>query len=476
MKKNVLKSLVVVGSLIAVTCAAMAFTNRAPEPPVAPPPVAVKDGVVSLSGQLSQNKVALNGDGTVALELTLRAADIASNPDEALRAVDMVIVLDRSGSMQGQKIADARRAVRDLIGALTEQDRLALVSYSDGVRTDATLTRMTPQSRQRLDATVRSIYASGATNLGGGLQTGMDLLMSGRDGGGDANLGRVILISDGLANRGVTDAAALGNMASLALERGFAVSTVGVGQDFNEHLMTAIADRGAGAYHYLSEPGAFAAVFRKEFQHTRSVAAAGLSVRVPLQNGVSLASASGYPVLQKDGYAVFHPGDLRSGQTRKFFLTLNVPTDREGKIEIAGIDVSYRRGDASHRVALSEPFLVSCVTDKAAVFSSIDRGVWEKKVIQEDFNRLKEEVAGFIKAGKSDEAMKRIQTYADTQQSLNAVVQSEEVSENLDRDVKELEATVKDTFVGAPSAVRQKQKSNAKALQYEGYRERRMKK
>ncbi len=475
MKKNVLKSLVVVGSLIAVTCAAMAFTDRKPQPPVTPPPVTVKDGVVSLSGQLSQNKVVLNGDGTVALELTLSAADIAPNPDEALGAVDMVIVLDRSGSMEGQKIADARQAVRGLISTLTDRDRLALVSYSDGVRTDAVLTRMTPNGRRQLDAAVRSIYANGATNLGGGLQAGMSLLTAGRDGGADGNRGRVILISDGLANRGVTDAAALGNMSSLALERGFAVSTVGVGQDFNESLMTAIADRGAGAYHYLSEPSAFAAVFQKEFQHTRSVVAGGLTVRVPLENGVALTSASGYPVFNKDGYAVFHPGDLRSGQTRKFFLTLNVPTDKETEVTIAGIDVTYRHANASHRVALSEPFLVSCVEDKTAVFSSIDRGVWEKKVIREDFNRLKEEVAGFIKAGKSDEAMQRIQTYTDTQQSLNDVVQSEEVAENLDRDVKELEATVKDTFSGAPSAVVQKQKSNAKALQYEGYRERRMK-
>jgi Ca-activated chloride channel family protein len=470
-----LKSLVVVGSLIAVTCVAMAFTSRKPEPPVAPPPVNGTDGVVSLSGRLSQNKVMVGGDGQVALELTLRADDIAPDETMAAGAVDMVIVLDRSGSMEGRKIADARRAIHGLVSTLTERDRLALVSYSDGVRTDAGLTRMTPDGRRRLDATVRSIYAGGATNLGGGLQSGMGLLMAGRDGGADGNRARVLLISDGLANRGVTDAAALGNMASLALERGFAVSTVGVGQDFNEHLMTAIADRGAGAYHYLSEPNAFAAVFQKEFQHTRSVVAGGLTVRIPLKDGVSLTAASGYPISVEDGHGIFHPGDLRSGQTRKFFLTLRVPTDKAGEVLIDGIDVTYRHDSTSRRVGLSEPFLVSCVQDQSAVFSSIDRGVWEKKVLHEDFNRLKEEVAGFIKAGKSDKAMERIQVYRNTQQSLNDVVQSVEVAENLNREVTELETTVKDTFSGAPSAVMQKQKSNAKALQYEGYRQRRMK-
>lgn len=476
MKKNVFKSLIIVGSLIAVTCAALAFANRNPQmQDESPLPVSAKDGVVSMSGKLSQNKVVLGGDGTVALELTLSAADIATHGKDHVGAVDMVIVLDRSGSMEGRKIADARQAIQELIISLTEKDRLALVSYSDGVRTDANLTQMTPDGRQQLIAMVRSIYANGATNLGGGLQAGMDLLMSGQTRHESANQGRVILISDGLANRGVTDPSALGNMASLALERGFAVSTVGVGQDFNEHLMTAIADRGAGAYYYLSEPGAFAAVFQKEFQHTRSVAAAGLTIRVPLKNGVTVKSASGYPVFHKNCCAVFHPGDLRSGQTRKFFLSLNVPTDKEASVEIAGIDVSYLSGEASHLVRMTEPFLVSCVKDKKAVFSSIDRGVWEKKVVQEDFNKLKEEVAGFIKAGKSDAAMERIHDYSKTQQTLNEVVQSDEVAKNLDKDVKELEAAVKDTFAGPPSAVRQKQKSNAKALQYEGYRERRMK-
>jgi Ca-activated chloride channel family protein len=94
-------------------------------------------------------------------------------------------------------------------------------------------------------------------------------------------------------------------------------------------------------------------------------------------------------------------------------------------------------------------------------------------VIHEDFNRLKQDVAADIKSGKEQEALEKIEKYYDEKEAVNAVVGSAEVADNLDRDVKELKTMVKDTFKGAPAAVQQKQKSNAKSLQYEGYRGRR---
>ena len=113
------------------------------------------------------------------------------------------------------------------------------------------------------------------------------------------------------------------------------------------------------------------------------------------------------------------------------------------------------------------------MTDQRKVYSSIDKTSWSEKVINEDFNRLKQEVASDIRSGKQQEALKKIETYHDEQEAVNAVVGSAGVADNLDHDVKELKTMVKDTFKGAPAAVQQKQKSNAKSLQYEGYRGRR---
>jgi Ca-activated chloride channel family protein len=117
--------------------------------------------------------------------------------------------------------------------------------------------------------------------------------------------------------------------------------------------------------------------------------------------------------------------------------------------------------------------VIACVDDQKKVYSSIDKTRWSEKVINEDFNRLKQEVASEIKAGRKQAALKKIEAYQNEQETVNSVVGSASVADNLDHDVRKLKSLVKDTFKGAPAAIRQKQKSNAKSLQYDGYRGRR---
>jgi len=125
------------------------------------------------------------------------------------------------------------------------------------------------------------------------------------------------------------------------------------------------------------------------------------------------------------------------------------------------------------RLNREQPLRVACVGDEARVLSSIDRTRWQQKVLTEDYNRLKQEVAAEISAGSREEAMKRIEAYQSEQNQLNATVRSPEISRNLEKDVSELKKRVDETFQGAPAAVMEKQKSSAKSLQYEGYSNRR---
>ena len=117
--------------------------------------------------------------------------------------------------------------------------------------------------------------------------------------------------------------------------------------------------------------------------------------------------------------------------------------------------------------------MIACVKDRGEVFSSIDKTGWSEKVISEDFNRLKQEVAADLKSGDKRQAMDRIHNYRDEQETANAVIGSQRIAENLDNDLNDLKTYVEETFQGAPEAVKEKQKANAKSLQYEGYRDRR---
>jgi Ca-activated chloride channel homolog len=478
MKKSYRKTLALVGGLLALTCWAMAYSSNAGKSPAGPGPKSpeaspTRAGIVSLSGHLVQDKVHMGGDGTVTLALTLGADQTPDRTAAERRPLDMVVVLDRSGSMaEAGKITNARESILGLLSRLTDADRFALVSYSDQVQRHSGLLPMTPGNRTMLEGVVQGIQPNGATNLGAGLQEGVQLLTEAVKSG---RISRLLLISDGLANRGVTDPAVLGRLASVAAERGFAVSSIGVGLDFNEHLMTTIADKGTGNYYFMESAAAFAQVLEKEFRTSKTVAAASVEVHVPLSPGVSLVHAAGYPIELKDGYAVFRPGDLLSGQSRKLFLTLRIPTSDEKTWDIGAVSVHYHSGEQPYSTSLSEPLHVACVPNASDALASINKAEWEDKVIKEDYNRLREEVAAAVKGGKREEAMKQIDAYTASQQAANAGVGSEVVAGNLEKDVGALRQTVADSFAGPPAEAARKQKANAKSLQYEGYQGRRSK-
>lgn len=474
MKSRIVSRFLIVAVLVAATCGALAFTQQDgpdpvpdPIPGTDPPPLVGKRlGPVSLSAGLTQNQIDAGGDGSVSMALTLAAearesAEIAPAP-----SVDLVIVLDRSGSMAGAKMANARSAIRGLLDRLGPSDRFALVSYASDVRRETGLLPMTPTHRERLRATIDRVRAGGGTNLGGGLRMGIDSL---RAAAVSEGVSRVVLISDGRANEGVVDPDRLGRMAAEATEHRLSVSTVGVGADFNERLMTALADRGTGAYYFLDRPEAFAAVFESAFREARQAVATGLEIRVPLPDGIQLTHAAGYPIETRGGHAVFRPGDLLAGRERELFLTFQIPTGSEREFRIQGLEARYVQSGEPVVLRLPDPFTIACVADPDAAVASIDRDVWERKVLQDDFNQLRDAIADALRRGDSGKARREILEYRQKTAAVNTAVQSEAVKENLDEALNQLETEVAETFTAAPSVLRRA----AKKMQYEAYQGRR---
>ena len=473
MNRRSLTILAGVGLLIAATCGAMSLTGRGnPDGGGRADVIPAGRGTVSLQGRLVQDKVVVGGAGTVDLELILAAGEMESISASGTTSADLVLVLDRSGSMSGDKIAAVRQATRELVSRMTATDRVALVTYSDGISVESNLVPVTRENRSLLHTAVSRITSGGGTNLGAGLQAGIRLITAAGETG---NVKKLILISDGLANKGITDPNMLADLAAAATDRTVAVCTAGGGQDFNEQLMTRIADRGAGRYYYLDGPGHFAEVFEAELDRTRTVAASGMRIHVTLPPGVQLVEASGYPVTVKDGSAEIQTGDLLAGQVRSLYLKFKLPTDSERTVDLGGIYASFQRDNQPGVTRLDQTFRIACVTDRAEVTASIDPAAWEKKVLQDDFNRLKEELAQDIKNGRREAALGRITRYRADQSSVNTVMKSSRVAENLENDLDGLTSLVHETFAGAPQAVAEKKKKASKALQYDGYRERRAK-
>ena len=168
MQRPRLKSFILILSLIVVTGAAMAYTGRGkpagPQPP--PPPIVYSGGgILNLSGHLVQTHVLKGSPGRVSLELMLSAATGGEGPPAGDRGIDFVVVLDRSGSMQGPKLEYARQSLLNLVAGLTGRDRFALFSYADAVQKHCDLLAVTDLNRRLMQSAVNGISSGGSTNL-----------------------------------------------------------------------------------------------------------------------------------------------------------------------------------------------------------------------------------------------------------------------------------------------------------------------
>jgi Ca-activated chloride channel homolog len=156
----------------------------------------------------------------------------------------LALVVDRSGSMNGQPLQEALRCVEHIASHLTPQDALALVVYDDKVDTLLPLQPM--RSADAVAKAIAGVEAGGATNLYRGWLSGAEQL----EGGTEQSVSRVILLSDGQANRGETDLSAIEAQCREWLGRGVSTTTVGLGRGFNEDLMIGMARAGGGQNYY----------------------------------------------------------------------------------------------------------------------------------------------------------------------------------------------------------------------------------
>ncbi|ATB34892.1 hypothetical protein CYFUS_000299 [Cystobacter fuscus] len=280
------------------------------------PPVTAHEGVLTLEGKLSGAYVRTGPSEAHAL-FTVRANSL---PTQRRMPVNLALVIDRSGSMRGQKLADARRAARMLVGRLETGDRLALVHYGSDVHVQPS-EEITPASRDRMISFVNSIDDEGGTNLSGGLEAGAEAL---RPHVKDYRVSRIILLSDGEPTEGIVDEARLGRLAADYQHEGIAVSGLGVGEQFNERLMRGLAEQGGGFYGYLQDSERLAEILGRELKQATGTLARGVRLRLELPQGVTSAEALGVAAVQEDSALLIPLYDLSGGQEVRVVVKLNL--------------------------------------------------------------------------------------------------------------------------------------------------------
>ena len=169
------------------------------------------------------------------IEITLKAstAPISGNRSP----LNLALVIDRSGSMAGEKLAYVKQAACHVLGLLDARDYLAIYAFDDKVRRVASSNPLTLERRDDLRRRLQQLDSGGMTNLFDGWLAGAEAVaMHLRE----EAINRVLLLSDGQANRGKTDLEELAHHTEELYRRGVSTSTFGVGLDYNERLLEAM--------------------------------------------------------------------------------------------------------------------------------------------------------------------------------------------------------------------------------------------
>lgn len=298
-------------------------------------------------------------------------------PETERPPLHLALVVDESGSMAGAKIDTARRCARYLVERLRPTDHLALVGFDADVRLHAGLG---PADKARLLASVDAMRAGSTTNLSGGWLKGVEELR--RIDTTDPR--KVLLLSDGHANQGVTDRDQLASMVAGAARDGIGTTTVGFGDGFDEDLMTSMANAGRGTAHYAATVEDAPGIFAAEFDDLASTVAQNVSVEIrPSVDVKLLGILNEYPVTEVAGGVQVQLGDTFGDEIRRLVFELHIPhLAALGPRRVADLVLRYATVGADARLhAVTIPVTINAVDAATADAAAPDQEVAEEVTI-----------------------------------------------------------------------------------------------
>ncbi len=330
----VILSLVLV-SVTAATVAALRLPGRSgplpSEPtPSEPTPIVTAHGKLRVSTRFDRRWFDLRGAESY-LEIGV-AAD--GSPERGPRTVvNAVLVIDRSGSMSGEKIARARDAARALISELNGEDRLAIVDFASDARLMLASSAVTSAVQEQALAQVSRLQATTGTNLSAALRLAAPQLARGR---APSRLDKVFIATDGLANEGISDRAGLLDLAARLLGSS-TVSTFGVGEDYDEDLLAALAAHAGGRTRFIQSADELPPAMRAELTRAARAVARDVRLEVRALGGARVVRVIGY---RSDGGSIRLP-DFAAGEERRVLVKLALPPGGEGQADVARVALSF---------------------------------------------------------------------------------------------------------------------------------------
>jgi uncharacterized protein YegL len=249
-----------------------------------------------------------------------------ASPSAARMPVNLALVLDRSSSMRGPRIAHAVAAVRQVVQQLDARDRLSVIAFDASARPLFGPAGVTPETRRQLDAALEGLRTGVGTNLAAGIKKGAEAVRSGYVRGA---ISRLVLLTDGQPSLGITDSGRLCALAEKEASRGVSITTMGLGEGFDDELLAELARSGRGGFHYLASAADIPGAFGRELAGVFAIAATQTEIGLrPAEHITTAEVLHRLPSRPRDDGLIVELGELAAGTPRQVLFQLTRATPR----------------------------------------------------------------------------------------------------------------------------------------------------
>lgn len=277
--------------------------------------------------------------------------------------LNLCLVIDRSGSMEGEPLEYVKRACAYVVDLLEPNDILSIVTFEEQV--DIVMPARRVMNKALVKEHIARIQPGNTTNLYDGLAAGCMQILSINAAG---YLNRVLILTDGEPTAGIKDFGSIVNQVAEQKARGVSITALGFGSEYNEELMAGIARRSGGNYYYIAQPSLIPEVFRRELETLMTIVAKNIRIRLRMSRGVQTRYVYGVPAPQLSQRTVeFILPDIERGSTVANLSELELDRHVPGTYRIVKAEVLYDDAISGRQEMLSADAVVEFVTDRAQV-------------------------------------------------------------------------------------------------------------